>query len=64
MLQFTAVLLEPVTVAPNVADCPPCSEAVDGVIEIATEGAGGTSEMLALADLVVFAALVAFTVMV
>jgi len=55
-------LLEPVTVAANVADCPPCSEAEDGVIEMVTTGAGGTSDMLALADLVVSAALVAFTV--
>jgi hypothetical protein len=57
-------LLDPVTVAAIVVDCPPVSEAEVGETEIVTAGAGGTSEMLALADLVVSAALVAFTVMV
>jgi hypothetical protein len=61
---LTAVLLEPLTVAANVADCPPCNEAEDGVIVMVTAGAGGTSEMLALADLVRSATLVAITVMV
>jgi hypothetical protein len=56
------VLLETVTVAANVADCPPVSEALDGVTEMATAGAGGTSDIAALAVLVASAALVAFTV--
>ena len=50
------------TVGANVADCPPCSEAVEGVTEMVTTGAGGTSEIVELADLVVSATLVAFTV--
>jgi hypothetical protein len=58
--QFTLVLLDPVTVAFSVADCPPESEAVVGDTLIAT----GTSEMVELALLVASAALVAFTVMV
>jgi hypothetical protein len=55
-------LLEPVTVAVNVTDCPPVSEALDGVTEIATAGAGGTSDIVALAVLVGSAALAAVTV--
>jgi hypothetical protein len=60
----TAVLLDPPTVAANVADCPPVSEAEVGDTEMVTTGAGGTKETLALADLVLSAALVAFTVIV
>jgi hypothetical protein len=60
----TAVLLDPATVAAMVADCPPASEAEVGDTEMVTTGAGGTSEMLALADLVMSATLVAITVMV
>ena len=55
-------MLDPVTVAVIVLDCAPVSEAEVGDTEIVTPGAGGTSDMLALADLVVSAALVAFTV--
>jgi hypothetical protein len=51
-VQFTPRLLEPVTVAANVADCPPVSDAVVGVTEMATTGAGGTRDMAALAVLV------------
>jgi hypothetical protein len=58
MDQFTAVLLEPVTVALNVVDCPPVSEAVVGDTEIDT----GVSVMAAVSLLVASAALVAFTV--
>ena len=47
-----------------VLDCPPVSEAEVGDTEMVTTGAGGTSEIVALADLVVSAALVAFTVIV
>ena len=46
----------------NVTDCPPVSEALDGVTEIATAGAGGTSDIVALAVLVGSAALAAVTV--
>ena len=46
----------------NVADWPPVREAVEGVTEIDTEGAAGTSDTVALALLVASAALVAFTV--
>jgi hypothetical protein len=53
------VLLDPLTVALNVADCPPVSEAVEGVIVIDTEG---VNEITALALLVLSAALVAVTV--
>jgi hypothetical protein len=60
----TAVLLDPATVAVIVLDLPPASEAEVGDTEMVTTGAGGTSEMLAVADLVASAALVAFTVMV
>jgi hypothetical protein len=60
----TLVLLDPETVAVIVLDCPPVSEAEVGDTEMVTTGAGGTSDMLALADLVASAALVAFTVMV
>ena len=59
MVQFTPVLLEPVTVAFNVVDCPPVSEAVEGVTEIDTVG---TSEIGAVSLLVESATLVAFTV--
>jgi hypothetical protein len=55
-------LLEPVTVGVNVTDCPPVSEALDGATEMATAGAGGTSDIVALAVLAGSAALVAFTV--
>jgi hypothetical protein len=57
-------LLDPATVAAIVADCPPVSDADVGDTEMVTAGAGGTSEMLALADLLASAALVAFTVIV
>jgi hypothetical protein len=53
------LLVEPLTVALNVADCPPVSEAVEGVIVIDTEG---VNEITALALLVLSAALVALTV--
>jgi hypothetical protein len=53
------VLLDPLTVALNVADCPPVSEAVEGVIVIDTEG---VNEITALALLVLSAALFAVTV--
>jgi len=46
----------------NVTDCPPVSEALDGVTEMAATGAGGTSDIVALAVLVGSAALVAVTV--
>ena len=46
----------------NVADCPPVSEVLDGVTEMVTAGAGGTSDTVALAVLVASAALVAFTI--
>ena len=58
MDQFTAALLDPVTVALNVVDCPPVSEAVVGDTEIDT----GVSVMAAVSLLVASAALVAFTV--
>jgi hypothetical protein len=58
----TAVLLVPVTVGVNVADCPADNEAIEGAIVIDTLAAGGTSEMVALALLVASAALVTFTV--
>lgn len=60
---MTAVLLDPVTVAVIVLDCPPVSEAEVGDTEMVT-GAEGTNDMLALADLEVSAALVAVTVIV
>ena len=53
------LLVEPLTVALNVADCPPVSEAVEGVNVIDTEG---VNEITALALLVLSAALVALTV--
>ena len=53
------LLVEPLTVALNVADCPPVSEAVEGVIVIDTDG---VNEITALALLVLSAALVALTV--
>ena len=59
IVQVTLVLLEPVTVAFNVVDCPPVSEAVEGVTEIDTVG---TSEIVAVSLLVESATLVAFTV--
>lgn len=61
-VQFTAVLLLPLTVGVNVAVCPPSRETLVGDTEIETEGAGGVSEIAALALLVVSATLVAFTV--
>ena len=45
--QVTAVLLDPVTVGVMVADCPLVSEAVVGVTEIDTVGAGATSDIAA-----------------
>ena len=57
--QVTLVLLEPVTVACNVVDCPPVSEAVEGVTEMDTVG---TSDIAAVSLLVESARLVAFTV--
>jgi hypothetical protein len=59
--QLTAVLLEPVTVAFNVVDCPPVSDAVEGVTDTDTVG---TSDIVAVSLLVESATLVAFTVMV
>jgi hypothetical protein len=56
---LTLVLLDPLTLALNVADCPPVSEAVEGVMVIDTEGVNDT---IALALLVLSAALVAVTV--
>ena len=47
-----------------VVDCPAVSEAVAGVTEMETAGAGGTSDIAAVALLVASAALVALTVMV
>ena len=58
------MLLDPATVAAIVVDCPPVSEAEVGDTEIVTTGAGGTSEIVALADLVASATLVAFTTIV
>jgi hypothetical protein len=58
MDQFTAALLDPVTVGFTVVDCPPVSDAEVGDTEIAT----GVSAMVALALLVASAALVAVTV--
>jgi hypothetical protein len=55
-------LLVPLTVAAIVADCPPVSEAVVGVTEMDTAGAGGVSDIAALAVFVGLAALVAVTV--
>ena len=52
-------MLDPLTVALSVVDCPPVSEAVVGVIVIETEG---VNETFALALLVLSAALVAVTV--
>jgi hypothetical protein len=49
-------------VAANVADCPPLSDAVVGVTEMDTAGAGGVSEMAALAVLVGSATLEAIAV--
>lgn len=53
------MLLDPLTVALNVVDWPPVSEAVEGVIVIDTDG---VNEITALALLVLSAALVALTV--
>jgi hypothetical protein len=61
--QFTPVLVDPVTVAARVVDCPPISEAVAGVREMETE-AGGVKEMVELSLLVPSATLVAFMVIV
>ncbi len=52
-------MLDPLTVALNVADWPPVRDAVEGVIVIDTEG---VNEITALALLVLSAALVAVTV--
>jgi hypothetical protein len=57
-------LLDPVTVGTMVADCPLLTEAEAGDTEMETVGAGGTSDIDALAVLVASAALVAVTVMV
>lgn len=58
MDQFTLVLLDPVTVALNVADPPPLREVLAGDTETAT----GTSDNFALALFVELAALIAVTV--
>jgi hypothetical protein len=55
-------LLDPVTVAANVAACPPVSDALVGVTEMDTAGAGGVSDIAARAVFVGSAALVASTV--
>ena len=60
-VQFTPRLLVPLTVAASVADCPPVSDALDGVTEMDT-GAAATSVMAALVALVGSAALEASTV--
>jgi hypothetical protein len=57
MDQVTPVLVDPLTVAFRVVDCPPESDAEDGETETDT----GTNEMLAVSLLVLSAALVAFT---
>ena len=57
--QFTPVFVDPVTVAVSVVDCPPVSEAVEGVTEI--DIAEATSAIEAVALLFESAALVAFT---
>ena len=57
--QFTLVLADPLTVALNVLDCPPVSEADEGVMLIDTEAFNDT---VAVALLVPSAALVALTV--
>src|SRR5205823_15116809 len=57
--QFTAVFVVPVTVALNCWDCPACKLLVVGEIEIATVGA--VTVTTALADFVVSATLVSFT---
>ena len=56
---MTAVLLLPVTEAVNCCVCPCDRDAVAGLTETAT---GGISVMVALAELVASAALVAVTV--
>ena len=61
-LQLTAVFVVPVTLDANGTDCPAESEAVEGDSETLMTGAGGTSEMLAVAVLAEFATLVAVTV--
>jgi hypothetical protein len=53
------LLVDPLTVALNVVDCPASSEEVEGVMLIDTEG---VNETTALALLVLSAALVALTV--
>jgi hypothetical protein len=53
------VLLDPLTVALSVVDCPPVSEAVEGVIVMDTEA---VNETVALALLALSATLVALTV--
>ena len=57
--QVTAVLLVPLTVAVNVWFCDGCKETEDGVNETTT---GGVRVMVAVADLVGSATLVAVTV--
>jgi hypothetical protein len=61
MDQVTLVLLEPVTVAFNVVDCPPVSDAAEGDTDTDTVG---TSDIVAVSLLVESATLVALTVMV
>ena len=58
MDQVTLVLVEPVTVVVNVADCPPVSEADVGEIAIVT----GAKEITAVSLFVESAALTAVTV--
>jgi hypothetical protein len=60
--QLTLVLLDPLTVALNVLDCPPVSEAEEGVMLIDTEDTDGVNDTMAVALLVLSAALVALTV--
>ena len=63
-VQMALVFVAPLTVAPNCLDCPPESEAVAGDTEIVTEveAVDGIRDMVALADLVESAALVAVSV--
>jgi len=61
MLQFTARLLAPLTVAENVADWPAGTEAVDGVTAMDTTEAVGVSVIVVCAILVGSATLAAFT---
>jgi hypothetical protein len=61
MDQLTPVLLDPLTVAVNVVDCPPVSVAAEGDTETET-GVDATSDIAAVSLLVLSAVLVAFTV--